>query len=245
MSYCGNCGSQLIPNAKFCGNCGMVQQSQPQQANINQQYGTPNSASGGVILPPPPNELNQFSSPVSASISAKPANGETVIGTIFLRRMKSLGRYDSFTGVVTNQRLIFAQLTSQMAKDAAMQARDKAKAEGKGFFAQWSEQLKATFSYTQRYLTMAPAAILAETPGNFAIDNGAISEIKFSLKDLNRSDDSSAHEYEIRIVSAQGQYIFRTEDRQENVNLMRNVYGQRVKTPLGFSSRGFNVRIGH
>jgi hypothetical protein len=94
---------------------------------------------------------------------------------------------------------------------------------------------------------MPSAAILAETPGNFAIDNGAISEIKFSLKEFkNRSDDSSAHELRNTYNrSAQGQYIFRTEDRQENVNLMRNVYGQRVKTPLGFSSRGFNVRIGH
>jgi len=245
MPYCGNCGAELIPNTKFCGNCGMTQQPQPQQSQPSQPYGNLNTAAAPFPPPPPPSDLNQFSTQAPVDTPTQQGSGETVMGAIFLRRMKSLGRYDSFTGVVTNQRLIFAQLTSQMAKDAAMQARDKAKAEGKGFFGQWGEQLKATFSYTQKYLTMAPAAILVETPGNFAIDNGAISEVKFSLKDLNRDQEAHSHEYEINIVSAQGQYVFRTSKSDDYVNLLRKVYGQRVKVPFGYSSHGINIRLGH
>jgi hypothetical protein len=50
--------------------------------------------------------------------------------------MKSLGRWDTFTGVVNSQRLIFAQMTNEMIKAAAQQSRDQAKAEGKGFWGQ-------------------------------------------------------------------------------------------------------------
>jgi hypothetical protein len=96
------------------------------------------------------------------------------VGVILLRKPKSLGRYDTYSGVLTNQRVIFAQMTSEMLTRAAQEARDQAKAEGKGFWGQWSDQLKGTFGYTKKYLTMPPQAILAETPGNFALNNNTI-----------------------------------------------------------------------
>ncbi len=244
MPYCGNCGAELIPNAKFCGNCGMTQQPQPQQAQPSQPCVNPNLAAAPFPPPPPPSDLNQFSTEVPVCTPTQQACGETVVGAIFLRRMKSFGRYDSFSGVVTSQRLIFAQMTSKMLTDAAMQARDKAKAEGKGFFGQWDEQLRATFSYTQKYLNMTPSDIIAETPGNFAIDNGAISEVKLSLKDINKGHETHSHEFEIHVVFAQGQYVFRIDKRDETVNLLRQVYGERVKLPFGYSSHGVNIRIG-
>jgi hypothetical protein len=127
--------------------------------------------------------------------------GETTVGVVLFRKPKSLGRWDTYTGVVTSQRLIFAQMTNEMLKTAVQQSRDQAKAEGKGFFGQWSEQLKATRGYSQRYLTMPPQTILAETPGNFELYNNSISEIKVKLK---RDSEGHVHELEVEIHSTTG-----------------------------------------
>jgi len=133
-------------------------------------------------------------------------------------------------------------MTSDMLKDAAMQARDQAKAEGKGFWGQWSDQLKASFSYTNRYLSMDPAAIIAETPGNFAIDNNSISEIKLKSRSLDQ--DSSRQEYEIQIHSFAGKYEFRMDDSNQLIELLKNAYPNRVKMPFGhFSAKGLNVKL--
>ena len=169
--------------------------------------------------------------------------GERVLGALVLRKPKSLGRYDSYTGVVTNYRMIFAQMTTQMINQAVTSARDQAKAQGKGFWGQWGDQLKTSFTFAQRYLSMQPSAILAETPGNFAFDNGAISEIK--LKE-ERDNDRGMQVYEMKmeIHHSSGKYEFRMDQDNNYINLMKQVYGQRVKTPFGFSSHGVNIRLG-
>ncbi len=177
--------------------------------------------------------------PQPAPTTPAATNAEKVIGVILLRKPKSLGRYDTYTGVITNVRFIFAQMTSDMVTDAAMQARDQAKAEGKGFFGQWGDQLKAAFSYTQRYLSMNPEAIVAETPGNFAVNNSTIGEIK-----LKESRNSQQNEYTIEFKSAQGQYEFKMDERNEFESLLKQVYGDRVKMPFGhYSSHGFKVKL--
>ncbi len=170
---------------------------------------------------------------------------EKALGVILLRKPKSLGRYDTFTAVVTGQRMIFAQMTSEMLKDSIQAARDQAKAEGKGFWGQWEEQLRASFSYSQRYLSMDPAAALSETPGNFAVNNDAIREIKLNLKNISRGQQTQLHEFEIEIASASGRYEFRMDERNDYVNLLKMVYGEKVKTPFGyFSSQGFRLKLG-
>jgi hypothetical protein len=232
VPYCENCGTTINPEAKFCGKCGAARQTSAQPAP------TPAATS----MPPQTAAIPQ--PPAQPQVPPQTSPAEPVLGVILLRKPKSLGRYDSFTAVVTAQRLIFAQMTSQMLADAAMQARAQAKAEGKGFMGQWQEQLKATFTYTQRYLTMEPSAVLSETSGNFAVDNGAIAEIKLHLKDINKGHQTHAHEFQIDIHSAQGTYEFRMEEHDELVNILKQVYGEKVKMPMGYlSSHGFRVKL--
>jgi hypothetical protein len=166
-----------------------------------------------------------------------------IFGIIVLKKPKSFGRWDTFTGVLTTEQFIIAQMTGDMVKDAAMQARDQAKAEGKGFWGQWSEQLNASFGYTKRYLNMEPAAIIAETPGNFAIHNNNISEIKLKLKHINNDYDSLRKEWEVEIHSSQGKFEFKMDDNSEFVNLLKKSYPGKVKTPLGYSSHGINIKL--
>jgi hypothetical protein len=83
------------------------------------------------------------------AVSMSGLGSEFTAGVIVFKKPKSLGRYDTYTGVVTNQRLIFAQLTNEMISAASRESKEQAKAEGKGFWGQWSDQLKATFGYSK------------------------------------------------------------------------------------------------
>lgn len=242
MPYCKNCGRVVDPSYRFCEACG----ASLKEPSIPQSQVNPN-----LPIPPPPpdyhppsNNLNQNNiQPNSQGFYSNQPPQESILGIILLRKPKSLGRYDTYTGVVTTHRIIFAQMTSQMIKDAAMQARTQAKAEGKGFFAQWSDQLKASSNYSQRYLTMNPLAIINETSGNFAVSNNTITEVKLSLK--NVGDEDSNTEFEININSSQGRHQFRMDDKDANVKLLKQAYGERVKMPRGhFSSHGIHFKVG-
>jgi hypothetical protein len=245
MPYCEKCGNQINPDARFCKSCG---------AKLNPTIQTtPAPAQPAAYTPPPPPPQvaptpapqvpTQNVAPAQPQPSPQRTSSEQIIGAVVLRKPKSFGRWDTFTGVLTSQQFIIAQMTSNMVKDAAMQARDQAKAEGKGFFGQWSEQLKASFGYTKRYLTMEPYAIIAETPGNFAINNNTIREIKLKLKHLNYNDDSNRKEWEVEIHSNAGKYEYKMDDNSQFVDLFKKAYPDRVKLPMGYFSKTINIRL--
>jgi hypothetical protein len=225
MSYCENCGKELKPTSKFCGRCGFP-------VNLDAQVTPPGSPEPVAAAPQP--------APQAGNATDK---SEQVLGVLVLRKPKSFGRYDSFSGVLTSQRLIFAQMTGDMLKDAIKQAREQAKAEGKGFFGQWGEQLKASASFASRYLDMEPSAVLSETPGNFAVSNISVGEVKLKLKDSG--SQANQREFEIEIKSSSGKYKFRMDENNDYVNMLKQVYGDRVKTPFGyFSGGGLKFKIG-
>jgi len=189
---------------------------------------------------PPPVYYQQ---PVSPQIPAQPPI-ETIVGAIPLRKMKSLGRSDSWTAIITGSRIVFAQITSQMVKDSLQQARDQAKAQGKGMLGQWSEQMKGAYSgYTQRFLTMTPNAALAETPGNIAVDNMTIREIKFHTQENYRGGELYNSEFKVEFKSSQGNYEFQMSDDAQAVELFKQVYGDRVKMPFGYHSFGHGIHF--
>ena len=222
MPYCENCGQQINPNAKFCGNCGAartqatstkppvnIQLPQPKRERLS-YYSPPSTSPPSAPVPIMQAQSPMMQAPIAQAplrMQPQPAQvmpqvgGETTVGVILFRKMKSLGRWDTYTGVVTSQRLIFAQMTNEMLKSAVQQSRDQAKADGKGFWGQWGDQLRATWGYSQRYLTMPPQAILAETPGNFELYNSTISEIKVKVK---RNEEGQVHDLEVEIHSTTG-----------------------------------------
>lgn len=165
-----------------------------------------------------------------------PSDEEEVLGVVLLRRPRSLGRWDTFAAVLTTRRMIFAQITGKMIKEATEQAKRQAKAEGKGFLGQWSAQLRATLSYANRYLSMEPSLILSETPGNFYIDNDSIGEIKLKL-----SPQRNVNEFDVEIHSRSGKMVFNMDENADNVRLLKNAYGDRVKLPFGYSISGFRL----
>jgi hypothetical protein len=190
--------------------------------------------------PPPPMQPPTYQPPQTQPTSPISSYGpEPVVGVMIFRKPKSLGRYDSYTAALTNQRLIIARLTDQMIVEAANQAREHAKAEGKGFFGQWGDQLKSTFGYARKYLTMTPEAILAETPGNFGIYNKMINQINIKTK-FNRNQNT-LDMLRVEINSTAGKFEYEIQEDSDYIKLLKQVYGDRVKTPFGYFSKTIHI----
>jgi len=257
--FCGSCGAARTQPATNP----TQEKTQPTPAPVQAKhqpinYYSPPAANAYVPPPPVPTmqvPVNQqppiqsympptqpAPQPVTANPPVTQPGGETAGGVILLRKPKSMGKWDTFTGVVTTHRLIFAQMTSQMLTEAAQQSRDQAKAEGKGFFGQWADQLRATFGYTKKYLTMPPQAILAETPGNFALDNNGISRINVHLKGAH-NERNQRREFEIKFYSNTGTYEFRMDENNEFIDTLKATYGQRVDMPFGYFAKSINIKI--
>jgi hypothetical protein len=158
---------------------------------------------------------------------------EKIVGLIpMLKKPKSFGRWDSYAVIITDQRTIFAQLTSKMLKDAAMEAQRKGKEEGKGFFSRWADQIKAASNYSERYLNIPPEEALHENPGNFAIPNQEIKFIEIKKKRHSGwSDETEQITTEIKFVSAVKKESFNLDGYSSSMaKMLKDIFGDRLKT---------------
>jgi hypothetical protein len=161
---------------------------------------------------------------------------ETVLGAIPNARIKTgMLKSENWVLVVTDQRLLGAKLTDELMKSIAEQARAAAKASGSGFFGQWGAQIKSGFALGQRYCAMTPEAILAETPGNWALMPGQASSIKVEKKSRNAGgdDDFSTDYLRITIETPGGKGSYETNDdkpgQREVQGLLARVFGPVVR----------------
>ena len=138
---------------------------------------------------------------------------EMVLGVIPEARMKAgLLKTETWVLVVTDQRLLGARISDDLMKHVLEQARAQARASGSGFFGQWGAQLKAGLALSQRYGAMPPAAILAETPGNWALYPGQVSSIKVEHKSRGDGGDTDIDYLKITIETPGGKGSYETND---------------------------------
>ncbi len=180
--FCTHCGTPLTPENAFCTRCGAaIPASAP--ASV------PPQAPGAAAQPQPPSADEQVLSILGGLTQSS--------GFMGLKKT-------SYTLIMTNQRLVFAQLTPAMLKVAMESARADAKSEGGGFFKQWGAQISASFQYAEKYWQIAPDAALAETPGNFVIDRGAILKMKLHAG-MTRDEAADDPDY-VTIKTTGGKY---------------------------------------
>jgi len=156
---------------------------------------------------------------------------ESVIGVVpTLKKGKSFGRWDTYTMVVTDTRSIFAQMTGDMLKQVIAEAQRRGKEEGKGFLARWGEQIKASLSFSQRYLDMSPEEALNETRGNFAIANSDIRSIKIRSKTQSSGNDDVDRTVTELTIEGAGKKLVYTVDSlsNETKDMLKNVFADRV-----------------
>ncbi len=155
---------------------------------------------------------------------------ERLVGVVpLVRKQKSFGRMDTYTLILTESRMVFAQLTNDMMKRAAAEAQRKGKEEGKGFLARWGDQLKACMSFADRYWQMSPEAALSETKGNFALPNSSIRKVKVSGTSSD-DDDTTPAGTELKIEAVTGRYEFRVDGKPDSVkDALKGVFGELVR----------------
>jgi predicted amidophosphoribosyltransferase len=209
--FCSSCGAAISATTKFCGSCGAAVNTTPQ-------------AGGDTSFRPVP--------PVATG-------GEEVIGVIANARKSKLfgASWDTWNLVVTSRRMIMAQMTSAMLNTAIAEAQAKAKAEGKGFFGIMKDQLAAQFRFAVRYETMNPDMALAETPGNLAVENARITAITMKLRDTG-SGEMEYTEFRMIVESAEGKFEYMMAEDDRYINLLKQVYGDRVHMPFGYFKVG-------
>jgi hypothetical protein len=145
--------------------------------------------------------------------------------------------WDTWNIVVTSRRMIMVQMTAAMINAAVAEAQAKAKAEGKGFFGIMKDQLSAQFRYAVRYEAMNPDMALAETPGNLSVENARITAIKMKLRDTG-SGEVEYTEFKMVIESADGKFEYMMAEDDRYVNLLKQVYGDKVHMPFGYFKVG-------
>ena len=204
--FCTNCGKPIKESQKFCGSCGTaVELASPV----------------GITSPGPTAQDAQFAQPVPVAQGTqfiKP-EGEAIRAILpNLVVSKSFGRSDTFNLIVTDHRSIFAKLTNQIMNETIKMRREKAAAEGKGFFGKWAAQMSGFNTYTDRYQTMRPEEALLENKENFQIENSMIKNVKSSS-----DDDEDRPMYDIEIATATQKLKFKTQYNPEHD--LKKAYG--------------------
>jgi hypothetical protein len=198
MPYCENCGKFLTPEAKFCGNCG---------ASLKKAQVVPS--------PPPSTPLSQNSNPLNQETP------EQILSFIIAQLTKRFGNPDYYTGVLTNQRLIFVSMTKNMLKEVSEISRQQAK--GKG------SPGPIIYPYQQSYLSIPPSAIIVGNPSCLVIENSGVLEINLTIVGAIGDGYSDTNEYELKIKSVQGNYTFRLTKRDEYATRLRQVYQDKLR----------------
>jgi len=148
-----------------------------------------------------------------------------------VRKPKSFGRSDTYTLVVTDSRMVFAELTADMMKLAAAEAQRKGKEEGKGFLARWGDQIKACMTFSERYWSMTPDEALLENSKNFSIANPTVRKISVKAKSDSKGPDDVDRSYtELKVESTAGKFEFKVDGNDRSVkDALRRVFGDVLK----------------
>ena len=234
--FCRQCGKELAPDSNFCYSCG-----------------SPVSSATSVPSRPEPEVIKTDADVATAAAEVPPVRsdmtgsmGEKMVGLVpMLKKPKSFGRWDTYAMVITNRRSLFPQITGKMLKQAMAEAQRKGKEEGKGFFSRWADQFKVSYNFSQRYWDMLPEEILGETPGNFAVENSDIIEIKVNRREEisteapgNFANDGVYCEgstvsqtfTEIKIDAKASTFAYNIDGHADDeVATLRKAFGDRVK----------------
>jgi hypothetical protein len=86
-----------------------------------------------------------------------------------------------YTLVITDRRLIFAELTREKVTELTHAAQEHARDEGKGALGRLGAQAAVPWAAAEPYRAMSPEAALGESPGNFAVDRTEVTKVKLKL----------------------------------------------------------------
>ncbi|RZN61706.1 hypothetical protein [Methanonatronarchaeum sp. AMET6-2] len=156
---------------------------------------------------------------------------DEVLGSIPVE-MKGFILSKPYTLVFTQDKTVFARITSKIMKEHAKNARESAENSGGGRLEKMKRQMGAHFSHHQKYLDMTIEEILAEDDKNFAIDNSEVRKVKVRERTV---DYQGFPETELRILikTTGKKYKLRVNekiDNKEALELFKRTHGSKVKS---------------
>jgi len=113
---------------------------------------------------------------------------------------------DTYNLILTPRRLVFAYVSQNDMKALVMEARDIAKAEGKGFLGQAAAQMGWLNLLLERYSTMTVDDILARYSGSFFVPNTAVSRVRVNQR--HSAPDEPTRPIEVTFETTGGKHKF-------------------------------------
>jgi hypothetical protein len=160
---------------------------------------------------------------------------ERIVGIVpHLLKSTGYARSRQYTLIVTDRRLIVAQITAQMMEEIRTQSKARAQQGRKGMFggllAGRVFSIGDIVEYSNRYWGMAPDQIVMETPGNLALETASISVAAVQHEYAQPDEDSSirADWYVLDLVSTQGSYSFNFDADPQDMSVLRSVLGGKL-----------------
>jgi hypothetical protein len=137
---------------------------------------------------------------------------------------KSFGRADAYNLIITERRSIFAKLTNEIMNETIKRRRTKAEAEGKGFWGKWKAQMAGFNTYGDWYADKTPDQALAETQGNWAVDNSTIRELKVRE---SSDDEGGITRHYLQFITIGGKFDFQLQ--YDPKQMLQQAYGTIVR----------------
>ncbi len=202
--FCSHCGTPLPAGARFCSQCG-----HPVQAMPASPVAAPQAPVAYAAPPPPP----AYQAPPAHALHPAPAppqaQSEPVVAIIpglsHHRGFMGLS-VDTYTLVLTPGRMVFVKLDTNMMKALVEEARQRAKAQGKGVMGQWAAQMGWLNVHVERLQALAPGTMLAQFPGSFYVANNTVSKAR--VKRVSSYDENTSDRTELHLNTSGGNYKF-------------------------------------
>lgn len=148
-----------------------------------------------------------------------------------LKEVRQFGGPRTFNMVVTRTRCLFAHMTDEMQRQALADAREAQEAgtQEPGLFRQAADETSVAFAFGDRYRNMAPQAILAEDPVNFAIESSNITALVFKKRHTGAGPARKmVCELTVESRSSTLTYLIDWYPEQD-IKATKAVFGQKVK----------------
>ncbi|WGI17845.1 hypothetical protein [Methanonatronarchaeum sp. AMET-Sl] len=165
---------------------------------------------------------------MAKSMETKPNEG--YLGSIPVD-MKGFIFSKPYTLVLTQDKTVFARVTSTILKQHAKNARQDVEEKGGGRMDKVKNQMNAHFNHHKKYRDMTLNEVLNESEKNFSIDNNSVQKIKIKKYTVNRQEFPET-KVKIMIKTDSKKYkliLNETMDLNEAKTILKNVYGSKVR----------------
>lgn len=153
---------------------------------------------------------------------------EEIVGIIPNTNAGLLGQ-KAYNLIVTNHRLIIAEMTKDMLKDEAKKVAEESKEQGAGFFRRMASTMTSGTNLYKRYYSMPIDNILGETPGNYSIAASDVKKIRIKQGMTYNDGKNVPNEIRIKWNNGKESFKFSSIGAGEAKNILKKTFGNLVK----------------